>query len=211
MRISLYPATYNTDKSIVSSATDENIPIGKSENNDTYATFEAITGYEAVTEVCYSFDTSVIPRDAVIQSVSLKIKASVTSIPLESDLKLYSPSYSSRFPKLSVSKIFTSTDVTTINLSNDSSKSWTRDELDSLYMVIAIAYLYLGSRGANLYFYGATLIVEYTSDSEDKLYFKSSGTWIECAEVYKKINGVWIPQYDYASLFNSHVKYKKKE
>lgn len=210
MKKSLYPAAYYAEKSTVSSANDTDIPIGKDENNDTYATFGVKTGYQASARVSYSFDTSVIPRDAVIQSVSLKIKASVTSKPIESNLYLYSPSYSSQVAKLRVESIFTSTDVTTINLSNNSSTSWTRDELDSLYMVIAIAYIYLASSGANLYFYGATLIVEYTSDSEDKLYFKSSGTWIECDGIYKKTNGVWTLQNEYAPLFAAGKRYNKK-
>lgn len=208
MKKSFYPAAYYAEKSIVSSANDTDIPIGKDENNDTYATFGIEKGYQATARVSYSFDTSVIPRDAVIQSVSLKIKASVTSIPFESDLSLYSPSYSSQFAKERVEKIFTSTDVTIINLS--SSKSWTRDELDSLYIGIDIAYIYLASSDAKLYFYGATLIVEYTSDSEDKLYFKSSGTWIECDGIYKKTNGVWTLQNEYAPLFADGKRYNKK-
>lgn len=55
----------------------------------------------------------------------------------------------------------------------------------------------------------ATIAVVIGSAETDKIYFRSSGSWIEATEVYKKINGTWVKQTDLKSVFDSNTHYVK--
>ena len=207
MKITLYPSAYDSAKSVVLSAADTENPIGKGVDNETYATFGVKTGRNAVTNIYYGFDASQIPQDAVIQSLSLSVKASISyNNGITRSLKIYSADtekYSNSVAISTAPQIF--------NISSSSSGSWVRSELESVYLCIELVRGYFGaSNASNLQIYGAELTIEYTSESIGKLFFKDSDTWVQCSDVYKKINGVWTLQNEYAPLFVAGKYYNKK-
>ncbi len=63
---------------------------------------------------------------------------------------------------------------------------------------------------ATYYIYGAEIDVDYTEavPSNDALYIKQNGSWVEATEVYKKVNGSWVEQNDLTQVFESGTNYK---
>ena len=52
------------------------------------------------------------------------------------------------------------------------------------------------------------IFTEYTP-TENALYLKSNGSWVEVVEAYKKVNGSWVLQSDLSSVFDSTTNYIK--
>lgn len=54
-------------------------------------------------------------------------------------------------------------------------------------------------------------IIVITSDGhQSKIYIKENNVWKSYSKVYKKINGTWVIQNDWASVFDTNANYKKE-
>lgn len=158
--VSLIPSGYDSANSDYYSV-NSSYPISNGydgTSSSDYAYIQCNTGSRADTYISYTFNVNSIPSNATIDSVecSAKVRVSSTSYISSAVLQLYSGSTAKGS---SVSARTTSASVYDI----DYPGSWTRSELNN------IEIRYTGTRGtsntnrgAYLYFYGATLIVNYS-------------------------------------------------
>lgn len=197
-----YPGAYDSGASSVQSVTDATNPVGKGSTNTTYATIYLVTGSRATTTIYWPFDLSAIPSGAEIDSVSCKVKASVsnTSNVSSASVKLYSGSTSKGS---STSILSTSTSAKTLSVG-----TWTRSELQNCRLCLeAQRGTSSTSTKRSLLFYGADLTVTYTYKNE-KFMLKLGGAWQDIAHVFKKVNGIWVEQTELANVIEDGVRYQ---
>ena len=197
-----YPGEYDSGASSVRSVTNATNPVGKGSTNTTYATINLVTGYRATTTIYWPFDLSAIPSGAEIDSVSCKVKASVSSTNgvSSASVQLYSGSTSKGS---STSILSTSTSAKTLSVG-----TWTRSELQNCRLCLkAQRGTSSTSTTRSLLFYGADLTVTYTYKNE-KFMLKLGGAWHDAASVFKKVNGIWVEQTDLASVIPDNVRYQ---
>ena len=197
-----YPGAYDSGASSVQSVTNATNPVGKGSTNTTYATINLVTGSRATTTIYWPFDLSAIPSGAEIDSVSCKVKASVSSTSgvSSASVQLYSGSTSKGS---STSILSTSTSAKTLSVG-----TWTRSELQNCRLCLkAQRGTSSTSTTRSLLFYGADLTVTYTHQSE-KFMLKLGGAWHDVARVFKKVNGIWVEQTDLASVVPDNVRYQ---
>ena len=198
----LYPGAYDSGASSVQSVTNATNPVGKGSTNTTYATINLVTGSRATTTIYWPFDLSAIPSGAEIDSVSCKVKASVsgTNGMRSASVQLYSGSTSKGS---STSILSTSTSAKTLSVG-----TWTRSELQNCRLCLkAQRGTSSTSTTRSLLFYGADLTVTYTYQSE-KFMLKLGGAWHDVARVFKKVNGIWVEQTDLSSVIPGNVRYQ---
>lgn len=197
-----YPGEYDSGASSVQSVTNATNPVGKGSTNTTYATINLVTGSSATTTIYWPFDLSAIPSGAEIDSVSCKVKASVSSTSgvSSASVQLYSGSTSKGS---STSILSTSTSAKTLSVG-----TWTRSELQNCRLCLkAQRGTYSTSTTRSLLFYGADLTVTYTYKNE-KFMLKLGGAYNDVARVFKKVNGIWVEQTDLASVIPDNVRYQ---
>ena len=197
-----YPGAYDSGASSVQSVTNATNPVGKGSTNTTYATINLVAGSRATTTIYWPFDLSAIPSGAEIDSVSCKVKASVSSTSgvSSASVQLYSGSTSKGS---STSILSTSTSAKTLSVG-----TWTRSELQNCRLCLkAQRGTYNTSTTRSLLFYGADLTVTYTYQSE-KFMLKLGGAYNDVARVFKKVNGIWVEQTDLASVIPDNVRYQ---
>ena len=198
----LYPGAYDSGASSVQSVTNATNPVGKDSTNTTYATINLVTGSRATTTIYWPFDLSAIPSGAEIDSVSCKVKASVSSTSgvSSASVQLYSGSTSKGS---STSILSTSTSAKTLSVG-----TWTRSELQNCRLCLkAQRGTSSTSTTRSLLFYGADLTVTYTHQSE-KFMLKLSGAYNDVARTFKKVSGIWVEQTDLANVIEDGVRYQ---
>lgn len=197
-----YPGAYDSGASSVQSVANATNPVGKGSTNTTYATINLVTGSRATTTIYWPFDLSAIPSGAEIDSVSCKMKASVSSTSgvSSASVQLYSGSTSKGS---STSILSTSTSAETLSVG-----TWTRSELQNCRLCLKAQRGTSGtSTKRSLLFYGADLTVTYTHQSE-KFMLKLGGSWDGASRVFKKVNGIWVEQTDLANVIEDVVRYQ---
>ena len=198
----LYPGAYDSGASSVQSVKNATNPVGKGSTNTTYATINLVTGSRATTTIYWPFDLSAIPSGAEIDSVSCKVKASVSSTSgvNSASVQLYSGSTSKGS---STSILSTSTSAKKLSVG-----TWTRSELQNCRLCLK-AQRGTSSTSAtrSLQFYGADLTVTYTNQSE-KFMLKLSGAYNDVARTFKKVSGIWVEQTDLANVIEDGVRYQ---
>ena len=198
----LYPGAYDSGASSVQSVTNATNPVGKGSTNTTYATINLVTGSRATTTIYWPFDLSAIPSGAEIDSVSCKVKASVSSTSgvSSASVQLYSGSTSKGS---STSILSTSTSAKTLSVG-----TWTRSELQNCRLCLkAQRGTSSTSTTRSLLFYGADLTVTYTYKNE-KFMLKLSGEYNDVARTFKKVSGIWVEQTDLANVIEDGVRYQ---
>ena len=198
----LYPGAYDSGASSVQSVTNATNPVGKGSTNTTYATINLVTGSRATTTIYWPFDLSAIPSGAEIDSVSCKVKASVSSTSGvgSASVQLYSGSTSKGS---STSILSTSTSAKTLSVG-----TWTRSELQNCRLCLkAQRGTSSTSTTRSLLFYGADLTVTYTYKNE-KFMLKLSGAYNDVARTFKKVSGIWVEQTDLANVIEDGVRYQ---
>lgn len=198
----LYPGAYDSGASSVQSVTNATNPVGKGSTNTTYATINLVTGSRATTTIYWPFDLSAIPSGAEIDSVSCKVKASVSSTSgvSSASVQLYSGSTSKGS---STSILSTSTSAKTLSVG-----TWTRSELQNCRLCLkAQRGTSSTSTTRSLLFYGADLTVTYTYKNE-KFMLKLSGAYNDVARTFKKVSGIWVEQTDLANVIEDGVRYQ---
>lgn len=158
--LTLYPSSYDTTDykyASVHTSYPLSVPIGKSSSNTSYAQINLTTGSQAETWVYYKFDTSAIPQDATIVSVSCVAKGYISQTNSSRITTRQIQAFSGTTAKGSASTL-TST-ATSYNMSIG---TWTRAELNDFRVRL------YGKRGTSntttnyyLRFYGATLTIVY--------------------------------------------------
>lgn len=192
-------------------------------NSSNRANIQADTSTEQ--EVYYNFNTSSIPQDATILSVSCSVRICVSNTYTSAGVSLYSGATAKSNPNTSWRRVTTSTvyDLTGI-------QEFIREEISNVRLRI---YGRSGNTGRSIYFYGADLNVTYkyfgdvyywytstpaTTDktiilvdqSSEKLYIKQNNVFVEVNKIYKKISGAWIEQTDFENLFETNKIYINK-
>ena len=198
----LYPGAYDSGASSVQSVTNATNPVGKGSTNTTYATINLVTGSRATTTIYWPFDLSAIPSGAEIDSVSCKVKASVSSTSgvSSASVHLYSGSTSKGS---STSILSTSTSAKTLSVG-----TWTRSELQNCRLCLKAQRVTSStSTTRSLLFYGADLTVTYTYKNE-KFMLKLGGAYNDIARTFKKANDIWVEQTDLANVIEDGVRYQ---
>lgn len=133
-------------------------PIGKNETSTSMSRFNLKTGSSAESWVYYRFDTSVIPQDATINSVSCKAKAYISQTNSNRVNTRQVQLFSGTTAKGSASTMSTSTSALTLNVG-----TWTRTELNDCRIRL---YAKRGTSNTTTTYYmglyGATVTISYT-------------------------------------------------
>lgn len=181
--------------------------IGKGTDSSDYAQWYMVTGGAARTKVFYSFDLSEIPENATITSVICKAKCQCENSSSFGGGNNNVGLYSGSTEKVRTGGI--QAFGTTASVVEVPETTWTRDELNSLNLVIHGARGYLNTSTSYwMRLYGADLTVTYEIPSEGPtLYLKQNGAYTTCSVTYKKVNGVWVEQTDIENLFDESKTY----
>lgn len=158
------------------------------------------------TYIYYTFDTSLIPANAVINSVGCRVKVYISETSsariMQRNIQLFSGSTA----KGNATTIDNMTGLFDLTLGN-----WTREELGNISLRVYAQRGYTGSNN-NYYitFHGAELTIEYESGGVTQtLKIKANGNWEDVSKVYKKENGSWVEQADLSEVFDATANYVK--
>ena len=219
------PSSYYTEKPngesgyVADGITNGNNGLNNTSNNSP-ATLYSLEhgGYEWAS---FHISVSGIPEGAIIDSVTCKVKVTYIQSGVSANdnkVQLYSGNTPKGTPTLlTYNQQFNGyLDIGT----------WTLEELQDVRLYVC-GYGKQVSQGSDfMRFYGAELTVTYHSiaghtytisnvsaphtivleDSNDRVYIKVNGNFVQVNAVYKKINGVWVEQSDMSSLFdNNHI------
>ena len=186
--LTAHPGEYLKGDYSFNSISNATNPVGKGDNNTTYAKITLKNGTSAETWVYWPFDLSAIPSNATIDSVSCSAKASVSTNTSDIESKTIQL-YSGATGKGSATYLTTSNTAHNLDCG-----TWTRAELqDCRLRMYARRGMSNTSKTRYLYFYGADLTVTYTYKNE-KFMLKLGGAWQDIARVFKKVNGIWVEQ-----------------
>lgn len=187
-----YISGYNEQESSFASSTDVSTFskfIEKPLTNNNYGIVKMNMATYAETMLYVTFDISAIPKNAIIKSVTAKIKASTTGsgtyIQYRQARALNDAGWLSSSTTLS-----SSPDSYTISLY---SRDWTVEMLESFMLRF---YVKRNSRSTSysyqMQIYAAELTIEYEYEEDsNNLFIKSNGKWKAVSKVMKKINGNW--------------------
>ncbi len=154
-----HPTGYSSTNSNYSSVSSSN-PISNGyddSSSTTYAYITCNTGSQAYSYISYTFDVSDIPSNATITSISCsaKVRVSSTSYLTTGTTQLYSGT--------TAKGSATTTRSTTATSYNLTPGTWTRNELDNIQVRFTVRRgTSSTTRTAYMYFYGATLTVNYS-------------------------------------------------
>ena len=217
-----YPVSYDEDTAqwYSTSQSINNAYDGSDSSN--YFQINLTRGSGAETYLALNFDTSSIPSNATIKSVTCTAKCYCSNTQSNRVATRNIQLYSGSTAKGSAYTLSASTTAFSLDCG-----TWTRAELNNAKIVLHCV------RGSNsttssyyLRFYGATLSIEYEySDGAtgDTIYIKQNGSWVEATDVmvkvsgtwrsissaYKKVSGSWVEQDDKSAMFDSNAVYKK--
>ena len=199
------PSGYDESRSAWRNVTNLQNAYNSTENT-TYATFGLRTGITE-TYVYLTFDLSSIPANAIINSVSCNVKASIESVNTARIAQKQVQLFSGTEAKGTAITMPTSESIVPLDTG-----TWTREELDNLTLRFYAKRGYTGtSNNYYIYVYGADLTIEYTSGGVTQtLKIKSNGNWTDVSKVYKKENGSWIEQTELSQVFDTQKNYLKE-
>lgn len=172
--------------------------------NDTsstnYATL-SVSSRGGTGTIYFTFDVSSIPQDAIINSVNVKVKYSVSSTTYLTSLTCQAYKGTTAMGTATTKRSTTAT-VYTLNVG-----TWTRTDLDTFRIFFSGRRGVLGGT-TSMYVYGMELIVNYFVPSDtNQLSIKTSGEWKYVQAVYKKVNSAWVEQTDLESVFDTNMDY----
>lgn len=204
--LEVYPSGYDTSKSSFNGQPTSPENAYTSYEDTTYARYNLITGANANTYVYFTFDLSSIPINAIIKSVNCIAKAFVTEGNTSRIAVKQLQMYCGDTAKGTASDIAYSANSYELDTG-----SWTREELDSLYLRL---YAKRGTQRVTtsyqLCFFGANLVIEYESGGVTQtLKIKSNSNWEDVSKVYKKESGSWVEQTSLDTLFDTTANYVK--
>lgn len=168
----------------------------------------------------WGFDTSAIPSNATITSITCKARVGMSSSRIYCQTQLYAGSTA----KGSATSIATSA-ITVYNLTPG---TWTRGELENIGIRLAITgATWQSTTGATLGFFGADLTVNFTLPNGTYMYtisniaadhqiqvmdtkramMKIGDSWWPMSKVYKKVGNVWVQEQNPVDWFDDGTVY----
>ena len=198
-------------------------------DSSNYASLETNGGTTGT--IYFTFADPLLPSSASIQSVACTATFEYNRNSSSSGYSASCQLYANTTAKGSSTTITTtggsSMSKTTFNLTPG---SWTISDLANARLYVTVTNS-ASSTHRFLYVYGATLTITYsfsgkiytytltnvTADhtivvavgATDALYVKQSGSWVQVAKAYKKVNGSWVEQSDITTVFQNGVHYVK--
>lgn len=182
--------------------------IGHDETSEEYARVYMTKGGAASTQLLYSFDTSAIPENAEIGTVSLRAKGRMQN---GSVLR----GGTNTIALCENSTIIKRSDSTTVFGTSESiatleTTEFTRSMLENL------CFRFFGNRGylstsTSYYmdFFGCSVTIEFTVPTQsDYFMLKTGGSWVAGSALYKKVDGAWVQQTDLSAAFDDETKYR---
>lgn len=158
------PSSYDSTNSVVRTTGNVNNGLKNTSSTANYATFYLVTGSEVISHVYYNFDCSSIPQNAEINSVSCKFRAGAYSNTTTTQKNNYG-NIAIGTTLVGTQQAFT-TDVNTVKTVN-SNHDFTRSELDNIKIYLTSQRgtnsSYYNSTSVNFKFYGAELVVNYST------------------------------------------------
>lgn len=130
------------------------------------------------------FNFSSIPTHAIINSVTVKVKARVSSTTYITTATVRAYKNGSA---VGTASSFRTTSATTYTLSIG---TWSRADLDNLELYFSMKRNNSNTAGAG-WVYGIEVIVDWTEPQEGS-YLKVGSTWHEVSKVFRKVNGSWV-------------------
>lgn len=217
--VTLYLSGYDTSDYAYASASDLANPIGKPSSNGTCATIDLATGSKAATYIYYYFDTSSIPNNANIISISCTAKGYVSST-------------SSYYVSARQMQLFCGTTAkgSSVNLTTTATAhtiaagTWTRDELNNCRLRL---YAQRGTMSAStsrtMQLYGAELTITYDAPEIVPIigsvaignipkdlkggHILVDGVLKPLVKSYANINNIWLPTFGYKETVYTWKKY----
>lgn len=182
--------------------------IGHDETSEEYARVYMTKGGAAATELLYSFDTSAIPENAEIGTVSLRAKGRMqNSSVLRGGNNTIALCENSTIIKRSDSTtVFgTSESIATLETTD-----FTRSMLENLcFRFYGVRGYFSTSTSYYMDFFGCSVSIEFTvPEQSDYFMLKTGGSWVKGSALYKKVNGVWVEQTDLSAAFDDATKYR---
>lgn len=161
-------------------------------DNDTYARVDLVRGAGAESYFYFIFDdlSALIPADSKITAVSCTTKVRATYSVGNRFSYLQAQLFNGTVAKGSPTTFSNSTNPITLS----DCGTWTVSELSNarirIYVQRATANV---TSSLYVYFYGATLTVDYkdASGTPYTIKVKSNGDWVDVSKVLVKQNGVW--------------------
>lgn len=182
--------TFDTVSSVTNAYTDSS-----STNYGQFITKPKVTGVSEL--YLYGFNFSTIPDEATINSVTVKVKAQVSSTTYSSSADCQV--YTGTTPKGTATSYYsTATTVYTLDAGN----SWTKAELDDIRVYFNINRTNNKNNSLYIRIYGVDITVNYSMPTNiDYMNLKLNNQWKAVRKVYKKINNTWVLQTDLPALF----------
>lgn len=179
---------------------NNNYPPSNSYTNTTSTTYSNYLANKGQTGTLYlrGYDFSQIPSNAIINSVTIKVKCMVSST---ANISSATVQACKNTTTIGSSQNFRSTtaSVYTLNLGNT---TWNRQDLDNIQLK------FIGTSAKNnayIRVYGSEILINYTL-AENKFYVKDEGSWKSINKIFKKSSGVWLDQTN--NIFNQDTKYQ---
>ena len=209
--VTLLPSAYDTSKTAYSSV-NGSYPLANGLNCDadssTYAEVNLLTGSYTESYLSLMFDTSQIPADATIESISCRLKARISNASpyvLTGTAQLY----------YGTNAMGSGVDLGTSAVAQTISEVgyWDRERLETLRLLITCKRGVMGgSNSQTLRFYGAELVINYSGGSTEpteQLWAKPDDSWLVVQQLWKKSGGVWSVQSDVAAAMDPNANYVK--
>lgn len=186
--IVVYPSSYDADHAYysVSNITRAYNP---ATNTSNYAQINLTRGSGAITYIYLKFDTSAIPENATILSVScqarMRISTATASYVATRQIQMFSGTTAMGDPTTVPNS------NTTLTLTPG---TWSRSEIeDARIRLYAVRGTSNTSTSYSFVFYGATLTVTYEYDDAPPMPIrvKQNGVWVTPTKLLVKQNGAW--------------------
>lgn len=210
MSESITAVPYGVDTAHQSQASGSNTTNSYTDvNSTTYGTTALKTGANAESYKHFKVNLSEIPENAVIVSVTGRIKCTLRIGHTTCDLSQISACEAQLFTGTTAKGTATDTKSTTTTIYNIAGGNWTRNELLDARVRIYAKRANISKNTQTWYYdvYGAEITVVYNIPSANQLYCKDDGTWKIITKAYKKINGAWIEETDLTQVFDSNNQY----
>lgn len=202
------PIGYDTTRSIYYSISNPDNFINCDTTSTTRTNIYLVRGSRAETFFYVNFDFSEIPANAVITSISGKIKGRCSGNGTYISYRQVRP-YVEDSARGYSENLTSSDQILDIDFGTG---DYTREQLDNLTIRL---YARRTSSGTNnsyyFYLYGAEITVTYEYNDSTPIYFKENNQWIQANSIYIKRNGIWELESDFTNLFDNNKIYIKKQ
>lgn len=188
--IRLIPSSYGRSNTTYVSVSDSTNMYNNTDN-DTYAT---LTNTRTATTTYYvyirGFNFSSVPADAVVSSVTIKIKGRQTGLNTSTNYAPTLANSQTAWSGTTASEQFGSTTKTITVPTGTYSWSDIKGYGKNFGIRVSVRRTSSNTQGY-LYIYGAEILVNYTLPGSMPVRVKSNGSWVQAQKVLVKDGGTW--------------------